>query len=89
MNYGVGCKHVSDLAWLWLWHRPAAASLLHPLAWELPYASGMTPKRKKRKKKIEGIELYKVLLFVSHHSNDSNWIIITTFISAEYGSRAK
>ena len=35
---------VSNLAWLWLWHRPAAAALIHPLAWELPYAVGVALK---------------------------------------------
>ena len=28
MNYGVGCRCSSDLALLWLWHRPAAAALI-------------------------------------------------------------
>ena len=33
---GVGHRHGSDLAWLWLWRRPAAAALIGPLAWEFP-----------------------------------------------------
>ena len=32
-------RHSSDLALLWLWHMPAAASLIQPLAWEPPYAA--------------------------------------------------
>ena len=36
---------VKDLAWLWLWRRPAAATLIPPLAWELPYAVGAARKR--------------------------------------------
>ena len=32
-----------------LWCRPAAAALIQPLAWELPYATGMALKRKKKK----------------------------------------
>ena len=28
---------VKDLALLWLWPRPAAATPIQPLAWELPY----------------------------------------------------
>ena len=32
---------VGDLALLWLWCRLAAAALIQPLAWELPYASGL------------------------------------------------
>ena len=31
---------VKDLALLWLWHRPAAISLIQTLAWEFPYATG-------------------------------------------------
>ena len=42
----------------WLWHRLTAASPIHPLARELPYAVGAAVKRKnkkppkKKKKKI-------------------------------------
>ena len=30
---------------LWLWCRLAAAALIQPLAWELPYAAGVALKR--------------------------------------------
>ena len=40
MSYGVGHRRSSDLAWLWLWYRPAAAVLIQPQAWELPYTAG-------------------------------------------------
>ena len=50
MSYGVGGRHSSDPALLWLWHRLAAAAVIHPLAWELPYAAGAALKKKKRKK---------------------------------------
>ena len=36
---------------LWLWYRQAAAALIEPLAWELPYALGAALKKKKRQKK--------------------------------------
>ena len=39
MNCGVGCRWGYDLSLLWLWRRPAAAALILPLAWELPYAT--------------------------------------------------
>ena len=39
---------VKDLAWLWLWRRLAAAALIQPLAWVLPYASGVALKRQKQ-----------------------------------------
>jgi len=51
VSYGVGHRHGSDPTLLWLWYRPAAA-LIQPLAWELPYASGVALKRKKKEKKF-------------------------------------
>ena len=42
---------VTDLAWLWLWCRPAAAALIRPIACEPPYASGAALKKTKKKKK--------------------------------------
>ena len=36
---GVGRRHGSDPALLWLWHELEAAALIGPLAWELPYAT--------------------------------------------------
>ena len=50
MNCGVGCKHGSDPAWLWLWRRPAAIVLTQALAWELSGAAGVALKSKKKKK---------------------------------------
>ena len=47
MSCGVGCRCGSDPELLWLWCRPAAP--IQPLAWELPYASGVAPKRQKKK----------------------------------------
>ena len=41
------CRLCLDLALLWLWHRPAVAVLIWPLAWELPYAAGAAIKKKK------------------------------------------
>jgi len=35
---------------LWLWPRQAAAAPIQPLAWELPYATGVALKSKQRKK---------------------------------------
>ena len=54
MSCGMGCRCSSDLALLWLWHRPVATALIRPPAWELPYAMGMALKRqnKQTKKKI-------------------------------------
>ena len=38
---------VEDLALLWLWCRSAAVTLIPPLAWEFPYATGAAIKEKK------------------------------------------
>ena len=48
MSYGVGCRCVSDLALLWLWHRPAATAPIRPLAGEPPYAKGVALKKQQR-----------------------------------------
>jgi len=37
----------------WLWHRPEAAALIPPLAWELPYAAGVVLKRKQKTKEVK------------------------------------
>ena len=52
MSCGVCHGHSSDLALLWLWQRLAAASLIGPLAWEVPYAAGAALKRQKKKKRL-------------------------------------
>ena len=35
MSCGVVCRHGSDPALLWLWHRLAATAPIQPLAWEV------------------------------------------------------
>ena len=47
MSYGVGRRHGSDPALLWLQHRLVATVPILPLAWEAPYAGGVALKRKK------------------------------------------
>ena len=39
----------SDLALVWLWHRPASAALIRPLVWEPPHAAGVALISKKIK----------------------------------------
>ena len=51
MSCGVGHRHGSDMALLWLWSRPAATAPAGPLAWEPPYAAGVVLKIQKDKKK--------------------------------------
>ena len=47
---GMGCRHGSNLAWLW--HRLAAVAQIRPLSWEPPYVTGVALKSK-NKIKIE------------------------------------
>ena len=56
-NCGVGRRRGSDAVLLWLWRRPAAVALIQPIAWELPYAAGVTLKSLKKKKKRKGFSL--------------------------------
>ena len=39
-----------DLALPWLWHRTVGTAPIQPLAWEMPYSTGVALKRPKRKK---------------------------------------
>ena len=50
VSCGVGCRHCSDPALLWLWHGPASIVLIRPLAWEPPYAAGAAQVIAKRQK---------------------------------------
>ena len=64
-----------DLVLLWLWHGPASAAPIWPLAWEFSYAKGVALKRKKKffyiadefptKNKLTSKMLYNLLLFFS------------------------
>ena len=51
LSCGVGHRHSSYLALLWLWHRLAAVALIRLLAWELPYPSVVALKKKPKRKK--------------------------------------
>ena len=53
MSWGAGRKRSLDLASLWLWCRLAATAPMGPLAWEPPYATGLTLKSKFKKKKYK------------------------------------
>ena len=50
VSCGVGRRHGSDPAFLWLWRRLVATALIGPLAWEPPYAAGAVQEIAKRQK---------------------------------------
>ena len=53
MSCGVGHRHGSGLALLWLLGRPVATAPIRPLAWEPPYAMSATLKKTTTKKESE------------------------------------
>ena len=64
MSCGVGHRHGSDLALLWLWCSLTAVAPIGPLAWEPPYAVGAALKKQKKKKK-------KGIAYINPSSQDS------------------
>ena len=48
MNCGVDHRPGSDPVLLWLWCRPAATAPIQLLVWKPPYATGCSPKKKKK-----------------------------------------
>jgi len=65
MSCGVGLRHSSDPALLWLWCRPVATAPITPLAWEPPYDLGAAQemaKRQKKKKRFKNVSVATVEL---------------------------
>ena len=54
MSCGVGYRHDLDPALLWLWRRLAAAAPIQYLARELPYATSVALKTKRKKERRQG-----------------------------------
>ena len=67
MICGVGCRHGSDPALLWLWCRPAAVAPIPPLAWESPYAMEAALEKAKRQKKKKRKEKAPFILLIYPH----------------------
>ena len=51
VSCGIGQRCSSDPEVLWLQHKLATAAAVQPLAWELPYATGVGLERKEGRKK--------------------------------------
>ena len=56
LSCAVGHRRSLDVAMLWLWHRPAAAALIQPIAWEPAYATGAALISKKIKNKFKELK---------------------------------
>ena len=70
MSCGVGRRHGSDPALLWLWRRPVATAPIQPLACEPPYAAGAAQEKAKRqKKKKKNTEKQLKILWYIHCMN--------------------
>ena len=52
VSYGVGRRFGFNPELLWLWSGLAVVVTIQPLAWELPYAAGVTLKESKINKLI-------------------------------------
>ena len=55
----VSCRHSSNPALLWLWHRLSAVAPVQPLAWGFPYATGKALKIPKTNKQTQKLGLYR------------------------------
>ena len=62
MSCGVGRRHGSDLALLWLWCRLATVTLIILLAWEPPHAAGAALKGQKKQKTKQN-KIFMFLIF--------------------------
>ena len=60
MSCGVGRRYSSDPELLWLWHRPAAAAPIRPLALEPPYATGATQEIAKKDKQTNKTSVFQI-----------------------------
>ena len=70
---------------LWLWHKPAAAALNRPLAWESPYAMSASPKKPPPKKKpgiisycLENVHFFLFFFFLKKNTKQILWRIAFT-----------
>ena len=71
MGCRVGRRHNSDPVSLWLW----AAAPFPPLAWKLPYATGVTLKKKKKmeKKYVGALKRKKEKKYTKQKTEKQNW----------------
>ena len=70
MSCGVGCRHGSDPALLWLWRRLVATAPIQPLAWDPPCAVGAAQEKAKRKKILNITHSF---ITVSIRVNERDW----------------
>ena len=84
----MGCRRGSDPVLLWLSCRPAAVALIRPLAWESPYAAGVTLKRQKQKEESsqnvgEVVSEWEGLCIFTHIFSDLNFKVFYNIVRPE------
>ena len=79
MSCGIGHRRGSDLALLWLWHRPEATALIGPIAWEPPCAMVVALKRQNKTKKTQKKEKE---LYVTFNCNVSISFSLKQFLKS-------
>ena len=67
VSCGVGRRHGLDPSFLWLWCRPAAVTLIWPLAGKLPYTAGVALKRQRKEKKLSYLWILIFCIFLLRH----------------------
>ena len=63
MSCSLSCRYGLDLVLLWLWHRPAAAAPIQPLALKLPHAIDAGLKSKQTNKQKCGDKFVFIILY--------------------------
>ena len=81
MSCGVGHRCVSDPALLWPWCRPADTAPIRPLAWELPYATGSSPRKRQKDKKKGCVRVPTVAQWVKNPTAAS-WVETEAWIQS-------
>jgi len=76
VSCGVGRRHGSDPALLWLWRRPVGPAPMRPLVGEPPYAVGAALEKAKKKKFFFEVKLTYNILVSDIHYNDSIFVYI-------------
>ena len=85
MSCGVGHRLTLGPAMLWLWHRLAAVAPVQPLAWQLPYGTGVALKRKKKSSMCVCVCVFLIHSSVGGHFNYFHTLAIVSNAAMNMG----